>query len=497
MCFKKKKYGLMALMMLLMVSCVKDSTPATETFQIVKEKEKVIVGTDHVTISGEYAYAGVIDCFKLRLGTEEHLFGSEDYVSDLNGKAYYLEIAGLQSSTVYYYRYVVDYGGETAWLSEIYFFTTADDEISLPSLVTVDVTGITTTSASCRCNVIASGGAEVVERGACWSIESTPSISNNHFANGAGLGEYTINMEVLEPNATYYVRAYAKNSQGIGYGEVLSFTTKETIEPPLGCVPGLFSVSDEQQVWFSQGNLRYTAATHHWDFAPSTWDIVGEDNTNIAEDYSGPIDLFGWGTSGFDHGAVYYQPWSWDGVQSDYLAYGSAEYNLEDQTGQADWGYGVVIEEGDELTHPWRTLTMEEWNYLLMDRPTMSGLRFAKAQVNGVNGLLILPDSWSTAFYALNNINQAEASYASNRISAMDYEWSLMPSGAVFLPAGGVRDHRYVDMEGVGARYWSGTARGAKYCYCLVFDNEDIHTQTTISRNRGCSVRLVYDCPGR
>ena len=59
---------------------------------------------------------------------------------------------------------------------------------------------------------------------------------------------------------------------------------------------GRFSVAADKQVIFSQGNLRYKASSNEWSFANSQYSMIGYKNENIAANYSGWIDLFGWGT---------------------------------------------------------------------------------------------------------------------------------------------------------------------------------------------------------
>ena len=489
----RKIIVLLSMMLVCMVSCVKDPKPSMEQFQILKEKEKVTVGTDGATIVGEYAYSGGVDSMKVRVGTEEHLYGSDDYDVFLNGKSYYVDIKGLQSGTLYYYRYIVDYGAATVWQSDIYTFTTASDEIQLPTVVTMEMTGVTTVSASCLCNVVDDGGAEVKERGVCWSKSPHPDISSHAFANGGGLGEYEAFLLELEPNTVYYVRAYARNSKGVGYGEELTFTTLQELEVPLACLNGFFSVAEDRQVWFSQGNLMYKPSMGIWGLAEQQSSVVGYDNANIGPDYGGWIDLFGWGTSGYDHGAVCYQPWSTVKNDTSYYAYGSMESNLYDQTGQADWGYGVVVEEGDAETHPWRTLSFEEWNYLFHERVTPSGARFAKACVEGVNGVLLLPDDWNTSNYGLNNINQEGASFGSNIITMVTFESEWETRGVVFLPASGWR--KELDVKDVGSMglYWTASAYGTRRSIVLYFENDFLNTDVTRPRSHGCSVRLVRD----
>ena len=189
---------------------------------------------------------------------------------------------------------------------------------------------------------------------------------------------------------------------------------------PQGAINGKFTINDSgDQVYFSKGNLQYQASTNTWRFAVNQWDYVGETNTNISESYNEWIDLFGWGTSGYDHGAVCYQPWSTSQNNNDYYAYGQYAYDLYDQNGQADWGYNA-ISNGDNTTNTWRTLTGGsdgEWKYIFDTRSTPSGIRYAKANVNGVNGVILLPDDWSASYYSLSSTNQSSASFSSNMIS--------------------------------------------------------------------------------
>jgi uncharacterized protein (TIGR02145 family) len=94
-----------------------------------------------------------------------------------------------------------------------------------PTVTTNNVTSITTYSASCGGNVISNGGVNVTARGVCWSTSQSPTVNDSHTANGTGTGSFTSSITGLTSNTTYYVRAYATNSTGTGYGEQRSFTT--------------------------------------------------------------------------------------------------------------------------------------------------------------------------------------------------------------------------------------------------------------------------------
>lgn len=259
-----------------------------------------------------------------------------------------------------------------------------------------------------------------------------------------------------------------------------------------GAINGKFTINaGGDQVYFSKGNLQYQASTNTWQFAANQYDCIGSANSNVSSTYDGWIDLFGWGTSGWDHGAVCYQPWSTSTNFSDYFAYGSYTYNLNSQTGQADWGYNA-ISNGSNLPNQWRTLSQDEWYYVFSNRSPLSGIRYAKAVVNGVNGVILLPDNWNPAIHALNNTNEGGAAFAVNEITAT--EWGTMESsGAVFLPAAGNRYGTSVFNVGSLGYYWSSSYGFSEHAYTVHFNSSDLQAGNGNYRYYGRSVRLVRD----
>lgn len=107
-----------------------------------------------------------------------------------------------------------------------------DKGISLlaPVLTTTEVTNITQSTAVSGGNITDDGGATVTVRGVCWSINPTPTIKDSNTADGGGAGSFTSNITGLAIGATYYVRAYATNSKGTGYGSTMSFYTDGTVD---------------------------------------------------------------------------------------------------------------------------------------------------------------------------------------------------------------------------------------------------------------------------
>ena len=128
----------------------------------------------------------------------------------------------LNTNTTYYVRAYATNGAGTSYGEEVEFTTLS---ISVPGVTTASVTNIGQTTATGGGNVISTGGATVTERGICWGTSHNPTISGSHANSGTGTGEFSVNMTGLSLSTTYYVRAYAINSQGTAYGEEVNFTT--------------------------------------------------------------------------------------------------------------------------------------------------------------------------------------------------------------------------------------------------------------------------------
>lgn len=308
----------------------------------------------------------------------------------------------------------------------------------LPTVQTDNVSNIAQTTATCGGEVTSDGYAFVSSRGVCWNTEPHPTLANSHTTDQNGIGHFNSSLTELSPNTTYYVRAYATNSVGTVYGNEISFTTEIESTWPNGTLPGLFSVDPIQKVQFSQGVLQYRATTNTWRFAETQYEFIGQENLNISSNYDGYIDLFGWGTSGYSHGAVCYQPWSITDVPNLYYAYGYMNYNLYDLTGKADWGYNAIINGGNQENY-WRTLSSSEWQYLLFDRETPSGIRFAKVSIGEISqaGLILLPDDWDESIFYLIYPNEIDP-FSLNALTLEQLNY-LEANGAVFLLYAGLR----------------------------------------------------------
>ena len=131
-------------------------------------------------------------------------------------------MTGLEPNTTYYVRAYATNSVGTAYGEERMFTTIA---ITTPTVTTTAISNITVNSAQLGGNVTDNGNATVTARGVCWSATPNPTIDDEKTINGSGTGSFTSNITELEPNTTYYVRAYATNSVGTGYGEERMFTT--------------------------------------------------------------------------------------------------------------------------------------------------------------------------------------------------------------------------------------------------------------------------------
>ena len=255
-----------------------------------------------------------------------------------------------------------------------------------------------------------------------------------------------------------------------------------------------FSVSATSKVRFSKGNLQYNAVKNMWRFAGKQYMCVGEGNANIAQNYNGWIDLFGWGTSGWNSGATAFQPWSTSQTSSDYYPGGSATNNLTGDYAQADWGVYNKITNGGNKAVKWRTLTRDEWEYLIGNNATRSG-KYGMATIRTASksytGMVLLPDEWTLPSGV--TFTAGYGNYFTTNTYTME-QWEKMESaGAVFLPAAGYRlNGTEVLDSGLGSFYWSSTYSNESDSWYLNFYSDDLSMGYSF-RYMGRSVRLVKD----
>jgi len=312
--------------------------------------------------------------------------------------------------------------------------------------------------------------------------ERSGDLSDNQLTNIAA-GKHTVYLKYTNSTSNYYEGKYRVVVCN-GMVTTISGTmdNKKSTVPP-GALTGSFSVSETAKVNFSKGNLQYQASTGTWQFAEHQYDRIGNaagNNTSSGrESQSAWIDLFGWGATGrTDINSYLAQPYSVSTTNSDYKTEASAR-SSEVLTRENGGDWGVCMGEG------WRTLTKDEWKYLISTRNvnggTGEGKSYRYATINsdgtGVYGLILYPDDYTSQTSA--------TSYTSAKWSAME------AAGAVFLPAAGYRNGTSVDGVGDYGYYWSSAAVNSYYAYLLYFGSGGVNPAIVRNRDYGHSVRLV------
>lgn len=244
--------------------------------------------------------------------------------------------------------------------------------------------------------------------------------------------------------------------------------------PDAGTLNGEFSVSPTKKVRFSQGNLMYSVFGTHtvadggrvegtWCFRYNQYyrgsDIDGSGNSNYSTRWK---DDFRWGKSG----------WNNDAFSN------SSDGDLTGPYAYADWGVYNAILNGGNQPQQWRTLSYDEWDYLLNQRRGHS-VKWGIAYVNEYYGLILLPDSWSLPTGIDFNEGAALSGAVLNRYTTQ--QWKQMEeAGAVFLYDGG--------------HYWTTTRYSRNRVYQLYISAyTSSGVELTTDGSSQTLVRLVKD----
>ena len=473
------------------VGCKKEKKAEVETSQVTNLTSSSATAGGIVTSDGGSSVVERGVCWgKSSMPT----VGDNHLTSGTGVGSFTCVITGLEAATTYYVRaYAINnvgigYGGQSSFTTLTGSGGGGGTSVVLPTVVTTTVSGITQNTANCIGKVTSEGGGTVTDRGVCWSTMQNPTLNDAHVSNGTGMGTFTCEMTGLIANKVYYVRTYATNEAGTAYGNELSFTTASQHVIPEGAIGGVFTIYSGT-VYFSQGNLQYigSALSPFWKFAEHQWEILGNDTGQNSALENVDRDLFGWGTSGFSYGTYYCQPYHT--FSSDWESCGYYGPNYGGLWEESDWGYNPIINGGDEINQ-WYTLTEYDWNYILFERNVASGIRYAKAQVNNINGVILVPDNWSSTVYNLRNFNNGGTPYTSNIIDSSTWTNTLEANGAVFLPAAGMRSSTEIYDIGTVGRYWGSTTSFDRDAATLEFNGNSLH-MTDICRACGQAVRLV------
>ncbi len=127
-------------------------------------------------------------------------------------------------------------------------------------VITNSPTSVLSTSAISGGEVLDDGGQNIVSFGVCWGTSSGPVLGTGNFTvDGSGVSSFVSKLNNLKHKTTYFIRAYAKHSGGITYGNEYSFYTPPMIS---STTPIVFS-SEVSNVDTSNHVLRLNAEIIH------------------------------------------------------------------------------------------------------------------------------------------------------------------------------------------------------------------------------------------
>lgn len=176
-------------------------------------------------------------------------------------------LTGLQANTQYFARaYATNLVG-TSYGDNVTFTTLPP---VVPTLTTTPASTITGLSANSGGTITYDGAAVITAKGVCWSTTPNPTIANNITSNGSGNAAFSSQLALLAPNTTYFVRAYATNSVGTGYGNEISFTTPAS-SPTIIAIPSNLSFGD---VTINSNSVAQSFAVTAISLSPATGNIV-------------------------------------------------------------------------------------------------------------------------------------------------------------------------------------------------------------------------------
>lgn len=209
---------------IIFASCKKEQSnvrlnPELSTTQVLNVKSDSATVVGFVVASGDgFSERGV--CYATQTGPTTS--DSKTIFSDPVTKATFaVKLSGLAYATKYYARAYAISANATIYGDEVTFTTSP----VVPTLTTAVITLITGNSATGGGNVTVGGGADVTARGICFGKNHNPSVTATKTSNGTGTGAFVSLLTGLKGNTVYYVRAYATNSAGTGYGPEATFTT--------------------------------------------------------------------------------------------------------------------------------------------------------------------------------------------------------------------------------------------------------------------------------
>lgn len=224
---KKNRYNILIFsalfsFLLFTTTCKKDELVPLSKFQITAFLSQTTGAS--AKLNCEYSYIGKLQNATLYYSTDSSVNNPTTSSCTLINNNLQNSLGGLTPLTTYYCYYIVDNGIDKHKTSIYKLKTSNYTQASITTNAAVNVLG---NHATLSGSITSVGELPVTERGFCYSsTNATPTISNEHVTSGSGTGNFQKTIYNLNVSTTYYVRAYAKNSNGdIVYGNRVNFTT--------------------------------------------------------------------------------------------------------------------------------------------------------------------------------------------------------------------------------------------------------------------------------
>ncbi|MBN2519352.1 MAG: hypothetical protein JXB17_02510 [Bacteroidales bacterium] len=228
----KKQFKIKTLLLLLLVSSCRENIEIPDP--PVGKSNKIIITTGN-SITSNYTSAQVtsqVNSFQGKnISDHGHcwdtiqnpdIYSHRDALGKLNSNSFISELTNLIPGKQYYVRGYICFNNTNLYSDQISFNTKS---ASTPEIVTNEISNVTARSALITCLLTNSGGLQVKEKGICWNAFGNPDTNDNRLIDTINTDSLSLFLYDLAINTKYYVRAYAINSKGIGYGEVLDFKT--------------------------------------------------------------------------------------------------------------------------------------------------------------------------------------------------------------------------------------------------------------------------------
>lgn len=285
---------------LIITSCKKEKPkpPTISTSTVTEITYATATSGGNVTNEGGASITSRGVCWN----TSSYPTTADSLTNDGAGSGHFISsLTNLQPGTIYYVRSYATNSVGTSYGDDISFTTLA----TVPILTTTAVSSVTAISCNSGGIITSDGGAAITARGVCYGISQNPIASGNYTSDGNGTAEFTSLVFDLTPNTTYYVRAYATNSAGTGYGNEISFVTGPmTVTDVEGNIYNIVRIGN--QLWMKE-NLKTTRY--------SNGNLIGTTSPATLS-YFSPLD-----PHPFSHGPLKFQ-WAYDGNESNVVTYG-------------------------------------------------------------------------------------------------------------------------------------------------------------------------------